>query len=346
MGNYKKIKIIGGDNVGWSIDKDKEHMEFFLNKAQNVKIVNNYLSANICFFVWYSQLLNKSFLHFRIFKKIFKKKKIIAFITNDIKNNIDVFYKIFSLVDLWLSPNSNTSNFLEKKGVCYRQIPFYVSPRKFYKIKRTKRETAKKIGINFSRLSKKIIIGSFQRDSLGEDLSKPKWQKNPELLIKILEKIKKDSLLILAGPRRHFVINQCRERNIPYLFVGDERLIDKKKDDIAINNLSQEKINLLYNLIDFYLVTSKSEGGPKAILEASLSKTLVFSTSVGLAKDFLHPDLIYSEKKIDNLILFIRRVYKNKNEIEKYKECNYKKALSVLNEEKYLKLITEIINSV
>jgi len=346
MGNYKKVKIIGRDNVGWSVDKDRKNMEFFLSRVKNVKITNSYLSADIYFFVWYSQLLKKRFLPLRVLKNILKKKKVVAFITNDIRDHPDVYRQFSSLVNFWISPNSNISSFLKKKSVPYKQIPFYVSPKKFYKIKKTKKEIAKKAGIDFSKLNKKIIIGSFQRDSLGKDLSKPKWQKNPELLIKILKKIDNNSLLLLAGPRRHFVINQCRKWNIPYIFVGNEKCIDRKEDDIMINNLPQEKINLLYNLIDLYLVTSRSEGGPKAILEASLSRKLIFSTDVGLARDFLHPDLIYSREKINSLISSIKKTYKNKSKIEKYQKYNYRKVLNVLDEKKYLKLITEVINSV
>jgi len=346
MGNYKKVKILGRDNVGWSVDKDRKHMESFLSKVKNVKITNSYLSADIYFFVWYSQLLKKKFLPLRTLKNILKKKKVVAFITNDIRNHPDVYHQLSSLVNFWISPNSNISNFLKKKGASYKQIPFYVSPKKFYKIEKTKKEIAKKAGVDFSKLNKKIIIGSFQRDSLGKDLSKPKWQKNPELLIKILKKISNNSLLLLAGPRRHFVINQCRKWNIPYIFVGNEKCIDREEDDIMINNLPQEKINLLYNLVDLYLVTSRSEGGPKAILEASLSKKLIFSTDVGLARDFLHPDLIYLEKKVNNLISSIKKIIKKESKIEEYQSYNYRKALSVLDEKKYLELITGAINSV
>ena len=106
---------------------------------------------------------------------------------------------------------------------------------------------------------------------------------------------------MLAGPRRHYVINQCKKNNIPYIFIGNEDLINKNKDDIIENNLSLKKINLLYNLIDIYLVTSKSEGGPKAILEAAATKTLIFSTDVGLASDILHPSLIYKRKNITRI---------------------------------------------
>ena len=48
-------------------------------------------------------------------------------------------------------------------------------------------------------------------------------------------------------------------------------------------------MNALYNLLDVYLVTSRSEGGPRGILEAVAAGCPVLSTRVGLADDVLNP---------------------------------------------------------
>ena len=42
-------------------------------------------------------------------------------------------------------------------------------------------------------------------------------------------------------------------------------------------------VNKLYNILDLYLVTSRIEGGPQAILECALTKTPILSTDVGVA---------------------------------------------------------------
>lgn len=314
----KKIKIIGNDGVGWSIDKDREHTEFFLKKIENIDITSSFFEANVLYFVWYNQLLKWRYSLF-VYKKIFNKK-IVAVITNDIRNHSENYFKLKNVVDIWVSPNSKISKFLEENNAKYIQIPFYVSPEKFFKIEKSKKEISEDLGIDFNLIKDKIIVGSFQRDSLGTDLQKPKWQKNPDLLIKILKEIPREKIvLVLAGPRRHYIISQCKKYNIPYIFVGDKKFIDKNEDDIRENNLSEEKINILYNLIDVYLVTSKSEGGPKSIIESLLTETSVYSTDVGLSADFLPKSKIFSDTEYSNVLQEFcedKKSYADKNLID------------------------------
>ena len=52
--------------------------------------------------------------------------------------------------------------------------------------------------------------------------------------------------------------------------------------------------------MDLYLVTSRLEGGPQAILECAITKTPVLSTDVGIAPEILHPDSIYNEESFEN----------------------------------------------
>ena len=47
------------------------------------------------------------------------------------------------------------------------------------------------------------------------------------------------------------------------------------------------------NILDLYLVTSRIEGGPQAIMEAAISKTPILSTDVGVASEILHNDSIF-----------------------------------------------------
>ena len=54
-----------------------------------------------------------------------------------------------------------------------------------------------------------------------------------------------------------------------------------------------EVVNELYNLLDLYIVSSRIEGGPQAILECAASKTPILSTKVGVAPEVLHQDSIY-----------------------------------------------------
>ncbi len=336
-----KVKIIGEDGANWSIDKDRINIEYFISQLGAVKIVNSNLAANIYFFAWYNQIPKKNL--FKFFKKLFRKK-VIAVITNDIRNNPEEFGCLKDAVDIWISPNSKISSFLKNRKANYLEIPFFVSPRKFYPLGMPKEAILKKLKLDAS-LADKTLIGSFQRDSLGNDLKKPKWQKNPDLLIKICKAIPKEKIcLVLAGPRRHYIVNECKKSDIPFVFIGDSEYLKNLQDDIVANNLPEENVNLLYNLADIYIVTSASEGGPKAIMEASLAKTLIFSTDAGMAEDIIHRDLIYTPDNFKKIV--DAAVNPDRKNTGKYLEYNYKKAAGLLDENRYLSLYSELFKKI
>ncbi len=341
-----KVKVIGKDNVGWSIDKDRTNVLHFLNISTTAEVTESYLFADVYFFVWHDQVLKMRYFLIRVLVSVFsllgKQKKVIAWITNDITKN-NIFLSKRWPVQLFISPNSNISDFLGKHNFPYVEIPFFASSDTFKKLPDSREILARKLGIDEKLLQNKFIIGSFQRDSLGCNLHKPKWQKNPDLLIVLCKSLPKESyVLVLAGPRRHYLIGRCVAEGISYIYVGNTKPVSEQKDDIFINNLTEEKINLLYNLVDLYIVTSKSESGPKAVLEASLAGTLICSTDVGLARDFLHTDLVYSEDNFSLIQNFVSKSVSSEK-IDEYKKYNYEKVSSVLAERNYLSCIEKAL---
>lgn len=334
---------MGRDNVDWSIDKDRKAVAYFFGK-NGFEITNNIFGASHLFCVWYSLLFLPKYFWIQLFRKILHLK-VIAVITNDITFYPEKAVKITEFADILVAPSSKIYNFFKNNVQIYR-IPFFVDPKIFRPLQVCKEEICTKIGIDWNKLENKIVIGSFQRDSLEKDLSKPKWQKNPDLLVKILEKLPKEKFVVLlAGPRRHYIINKYLEKNIDFLFYGDYSYIQNRQDDILTNNFSLETINHLYNLTDIYIVSSKSEGGPKSVLESPLTKTLIFSTDVGLAPDFLHSELIFDENDINSLVDKINEFFQGSGSFEVYVEYNYRKAQEEMKEdllkEKYKKVILE-----
>lgn len=343
--NPKKIKIFifGRDKVNWSIDKDRETITFFLKK-NNFKITKNIFKSTHVFCVW-ADLLLSSYYWWLLMIKIIFKFKIIAVITNDISFYPQKLNRLKKYVDIFIAPSSKIYDLLNANGLKVCKIPFFVNPNIFKPLNLKKEEICKRLDIKWNLLKDKIIIGSFQRDSLGTNLLKPKWQKNPDLLIKILEKLPKEkTIFLLAGPRRHYIIDRCIEKKINFLFYGDYSYIKNKKDDISVNNLLPQKINLLYNLIDLYIVSSKSEGGPKQILESALTKTLIFSTNVGLAPDFLHPNLIFNKENLNELIEKIYQFIKSPKSFTNYLDYNYQKTISEMNEDLLIKKYRNVIS--
>lgn len=123
-----------------------------------------------------------------------------------------------------------------------------------------------------------VIIGSFQRDT-EKDLISPKLEKGPDIFCDIVEKLDRNKIFILlSGPRRNYVEKRLQHSSIHYKNLG---------------KIPFEEMNRLYNVLDYYLVTSRCEGGPQAILEAMATKTKIFSTPVGVY-DLLSPEVIFS----------------------------------------------------
>ncbi len=325
--------VIGRDYVNWSIDQDNKNARYFLN-LNNFKINTFIFKSNYVLCVWYDILLQDNNLWIFFLKRVVKFK-IIAFVTNDIRLYPMKVEKLRNFIDLWVSPSQKIYDFLIKNDLNVILIPFFISKKIFYPINKNKKFLCQKLKIDYNKVKDKLIIGSFQRDSRNT-LDRPKEVKNPDLLIDILNKLDKTKyIFLIAGPRRHYIVNRCENLKIPYLYYGHFEYIENYIDDLLINNLPYKTINLLYNISGLYIISSKFEGGPKAVLEASLTKTLIFSTDVGLAKDFLHEDLIYSEDSIQDIINFIDNFEKYEKKINEYISLNYNKTRRILTEKNY-----------
>src|SRR5207302_7098324 len=60
-----------------------------------------------------------------------------------------------------------------------------------------------------------------------------------------------------------------------------------------VSILDRVELNRLYNVLDAYVVASRNEGGPQAILEACLAGCSILSTDVGHARDLLSDQCVY-----------------------------------------------------
>ena len=75
--------------------------------------------------------------------------------------------------------------------------------------------------------------------------------------------------------------------------------------------VDSKTLNKLYNLLDLYLVTSRIEGGPQAILECAITKTPILSTDVGVAGEILHQDSIYDPENFYKASTNVDYAYNN-----------------------------------
>jgi hypothetical protein len=337
-----KVFVLGAEGLNWSIDKDRAHTIRFLELG-GFKVTSNIFASDLILCVWHKALLLPKFSWLRYVKR-WMKKPIVTVISNDISSYPDVLEKIIGYADRFIVPSKRTQKFLEKYNVSQDKIPFFVDPKIFKPLQMSKEEICKKMDIDYERIKGKCIIGSFQRDSLGADLTQPKWQKGPTLLVEILEKLPREkTVFLLAGPRRHYIMKECKKRNIETIFYGDIKHIETGKDDIKENNQSLESINDLYNLSDIYIVSSQSEGGPKAILESALAKTLIFSTPVGFAEDFLTNDLIYTGS--DEAVKKIKPFLENPSHYAQSLQAIHKKVSEEMNEQSMAERFASVISN-
>ena len=140
-----------------------------------------------------------------------------------------------------------------------------------------KNELRSKYGFN----SNDFVIGSFQRDTEGKDLTSPKLIKGPDIFLEIVTNISLKNpniIVLLTGKRRNYLIKNFEERNINYKYL---EMVDLKE------------LNELYNVLDLYVVSSRIEGGPQAIMECAITETPVVSTDVGIASEILNQESIY-----------------------------------------------------
>ena len=124
---------------------------------------------------------------------------------------------------------------------------------------------------------KVIAVGSFQKDGIGwgEGLE-PKLIKGPDIFLRSMELIKErisNLFIVLSGPSRGYVKKGLEKLRIPYRHI----LLDRYPE-----------IGRLYQTLDLYMVTSRQEGGPKAILESMASCVPLVTTRVGQAMDLVH----------------------------------------------------------
>lgn len=124
-----------------------------------------------------------------------------------------------------------------------------------------------------------VVVGSFQKDGegWGEGMV-PKWPKGPEVFLKAVA-ILKDRIpnlfVLLSGPARGFMKEGLKKHGVPY-----RHYLFKHYPDIAS----------LYYCLDLYIVASREEGGPKAVLESMACGVPLVTTRVGQAEDLVNHD--------------------------------------------------------
>lgn len=121
-----------------------------------------------------------------------------------------------------------------------------------------------------------FVIGSFQKDGVGwGEGNEPKFVKGPDVFLSVMRELRSripELFVLLSAPGRGYVKQGLTKIGIPFKHVYLKEY---------------PNIHQLYQALDLYLVTSRQEGGPKAILESMASGVPIVSTRVGQAADII-----------------------------------------------------------
>ncbi|MBF0128090.1 MAG: glycosyltransferase family 4 protein [Magnetococcales bacterium] len=121
-----------------------------------------------------------------------------------------------------------------------------------------------------------FCIGSFQKDGDGwGEGNEPKWVKGPDLFLEVMARVKGSHpglMVLLTGPARGFVKNGLDRLGIPWR----HRLLEDYQEIVGC-----------YQALDLYLIASRVEGGPKALMESWACGVPLVSTRMGMPADWI-----------------------------------------------------------
>jgi len=296
--------FISNLNESWIVDRMKEE---FSNYYPD--IVTHDIKK--CDIIW----IIAPWMWKKIPKKYLKSKTVVCSIHHLEKKDysgkpLKEFYKRDKYVDFYHTISKKSKIEIQKltsKKIV--SIPFWINENIFFPI-----ENKSNLRSKYNLQENSFIIGSFQRDTEGKDLKSPKLIKGPDRFVEIVKSFtlnNENLVVLLSGYRRQYVIKKLEEQNINYIYV---EMVDF------------EILNELYNCLDLYIVSSRIEGGPQAILECGITETPIISTDVGVASEILANESIFNmenyEEAKPNIEVALSNSVKHsmKNGMSKYLE--------------------------
>lgn len=260
-----------GNYIANNINNFKENLISLSSKPQQHDNKLLHFGSHYMWLQWYRYLSNNN-------------KYVVSFFHGNPENSkeeksvFDKFLLSSYKIEKIIVSNSIVKNRLIKHGIESSKIilipigvdtNFFLPPTKDQKIKARKYFQFKK---------EEIIIGSFQKDGEGwKEGLKPKMIKGPDIFLKVVELINKkyNVKILLTGPARGYLINGLKKRKIGFI----HNYLIKYSDILKY-----------YHALDFYLVTSREEGGPMGLLESISTGVKVLTTNVGMAPDFINKE--------------------------------------------------------
>lgn len=269
-----------GDTLGWAIDED---LRLLRGALSGVAAETSLAKAGVVHATYWPHL----FFHH---PALLENRFIIAHADNPpfFYLTQPSFARAQKQVDLWVARSREAAEQFRALRLPCVHIPYAIDAALFHPLA-DRAALRRKHGIPPDA----YVIANFHRDSEGADVSRPKMQKAPEMMLAILRKVRAAGgkpHVLLAGPRRHWLRSELERESIPLTFVGRAGI---PGDDYKVNVLSRPLLNELYNACDLYLIPSRWEGGPQSAMEAAAARTKMLATPLGVARDILDPQCLF-----------------------------------------------------
>lgn len=196
-------------------------------------------------------------------------------------------------------------------------IPLGIDLKNFFPVSASQRQNIRK---KLDIPKNAICIGSFQKDGAGwEDGNQPKLVKGPDIFLDTIKEVffhYPEIFILLTGPARGFVKKGLEQIGVPYIHH-------------YLKNY--QEINDYYRALDIYLITSRSEGGPKALLEAWASGVAVISTNMGMPADLIINEVNGLLSPVDDVKDLAHNIQKIIQNPELKQKCSNGGLISVQN---------------
>lgn len=278
-----KVFLTGGDNAGWALDQDLELTRRALSGVVELTELDR---CDVIHSVWWESLLTLP-------PSAIETKTVLCHMSGEPFRYLSVprHRHAVGLVDCWVTQTSQATRQCRSIGLPHCAISYTTDVTTFRPLGKHD-PSLDELRSKWNIPSDRYLIGNFHRDSAGFDLLIPKKEKGPDIFCEIARALYRGGHpihVLLAGPRRHWVRARFDEWGVPYTFVGQV----VEEDDYHVNLLPHHVLNRLYNLLDLCIVSSRSEGGPRSLLEAAAARRKIISTPVGLATDLLDSSCLY-----------------------------------------------------
>ncbi len=284
-----RVFLCPGDESGWAVDEDRRQTAAALEGV--VRLVDRPEDAQIIHACWWVTLMNTPAAALR-------GKPVICHMAGDPARCVSEtgFVAAMARATHWIAQSRGALDKLRVLGRRAALVPYAIDPDTFAEPQAPASDVVR--AAKAALPPNTCIIANFHRDTAGAayapGMDCPKLVKGPDVFVEILAGLHDRGVRVaalLAGPRRHWTRKRLRQRGVPVVFAGHETA----DEDFPLNILPPSQIAHLYAAADLCLMCSRSEGGPRGVLEAAAAGLGQLSTPVGLAPDILSADCLFTD---------------------------------------------------